>query len=103
MAMIVLYLAPASPRLVLSMVRSTSTGMEELQDCRQRFLAIYSHRRRWRWSNPSVDYATRVANLIAGNGVPALTPTMINVDFGNQPGTVHSNGGGNTLLGGDAL
>jgi hypothetical protein len=54
------------------------------------------------WSNPTLDYATRVANLIAGNGVPALTPSTLN-DLVNQPGTVHGNGGSNTLLGGSAL
>jgi hypothetical protein len=35
---------------------------------------------------------TRVANLIAGNGVPALNVS-----------TAHSNGGGGTLTGGDGL
>jgi hypothetical protein len=41
------------------------------------------------WSNTPDDYATRVSNLLAGNGVPLLDPT-----------TVTSNGGGNTLIGG---
>jgi hypothetical protein len=38
------------------------------------------------------DYLTRVNNLTTGNGVPLLDAT-----------TVKSNGGGNTLLGGDGL
>lgn len=41
------------------------------------------------WTDPNLDYATRVANLVAGNGVPALSAT-----------TVKCNGGGNTLIGG---
>ncbi len=44
------------------------------------------------WTDPNLDYATRVANLLAGNGVPALNAT-----------TVQSNGGGNTLIGGPGL
>ena len=38
------------------------------------------------WSGTSDDYATRVGNLLAGNGVPLLDAT-----------TVTSNGGGNSL------
>jgi hypothetical protein len=44
------------------------------------------------WSGSSDDYATRVGNLLAGNGVPLLDAT-----------TVTSNGGGNTLTGGPGL
>ena len=44
------------------------------------------------WSGTSDDYATRVSNLLAGNGVPLLDPS-----------TVSSNGGGNTLTGGPGL
>jgi hypothetical protein len=44
------------------------------------------------WTDPNLDYATRVANLIAGTGVPALNAT-----------TAHSNGGANTLTGGGGL
>jgi hypothetical protein len=44
------------------------------------------------WSGSSDDYGTRVANLLAGNGVPLLDPT-----------TVTSNGGGNTLTGSAGL
>jgi Ca2+-binding RTX toxin-like protein len=44
------------------------------------------------WSGTSDDYATRVGNLLSGNGVPLLDAT-----------TVISNGGGNTLLGGPGL
>lgn len=44
------------------------------------------------WSGTSDDYATRVGNLLVGNGVPLLDPT-----------TVTSNGGGNTLIGGAGL
>jgi hypothetical protein len=44
------------------------------------------------WSTTPDDYATRVGNLLAGNGVPLLDPT-----------TVTSNGGGNTLTGGAGL
>jgi hypothetical protein len=44
------------------------------------------------WSASSDDYATRVGNLLAGNGVPLLDPT-----------TVTSNGGGNTITGGPGL
>jgi hypothetical protein len=40
------------------------------------------------WSNTTDDYATRVANLLSGNGVPLLDATM-----------VKNNGGGNTLMG----
>jgi hypothetical protein len=40
------------------------------------------------WSGTSDDYATRVGNLLAGNGVPLLDAT-----------TVTSNGGGNSLTG----
>jgi hypothetical protein len=40
------------------------------------------------WAGTADDYATRVANLLAGNGVPLLDAT-----------TVMNNGGGNTLLG----
>jgi hypothetical protein len=40
------------------------------------------------WSNTTDDYATRVANLLSGNGVPLFDATM-----------VHNNGGGNTMLG----
>jgi hypothetical protein len=40
------------------------------------------------WSGTADDYATRVGNLLAGNGVPLLDAT-----------TVTSNGGGNTLNG----
>ncbi|HLJ95798.1 MAG TPA: calcium-binding protein [Gemmataceae bacterium] len=39
------------------------------------------------WSGPT-SYATRVTNLLAGNGVPKLDAS-----------TVHGNGGGNTLIG----
>jgi hypothetical protein len=38
------------------------------------------------WSGTADDYATRVSNLLAGDGVPQLDPT-----------TVTSNGGGNIL------
>jgi hypothetical protein len=44
------------------------------------------------WSGTLDDYATRVSNLMAGNGVPQLGPT-----------TVTSNGGGNALIGGPGL
>jgi hypothetical protein len=40
------------------------------------------------WSSTADDYATRVANLLSGNGVPLLDATMVT-----------NNGGGNTLLG----
>jgi hypothetical protein len=40
------------------------------------------------WSNTTDDYATRVANLLSGNGVPLLDATMVT-----------NNGGGNTLTG----
>jgi hypothetical protein len=40
------------------------------------------------WSSTTDDYATRVANLLSGNGVPLLDATM-----------VHDNGGGNALTG----
>ena len=40
----------------------------------------------------SDDYATRVANLLSGNGVPLLDATMVT-----------GNGGGNTLTGNGAL
>jgi hypothetical protein len=40
------------------------------------------------WSGTADDYATRVANLLSGNGVPLLDATM-----------VFDNGGGNTLTG----
>ena len=40
------------------------------------------------WSSTADDYATRVANLLSGNGVPLLDASM-----------VHDNGGGNTLMG----
>jgi hypothetical protein len=40
------------------------------------------------WSSTTDDYATRVANLLSGNGVPLLDASM-----------VHNNGGGNTLTG----
>jgi hypothetical protein len=40
------------------------------------------------WSSSADDYATRVANLTSGIGVPLLDPT-----------TVTSNGGGNTMTG----
>jgi hypothetical protein len=44
------------------------------------------------WTDPNLDYATRVANLSAGTGVPVLNAT-----------TAHANGGGNTLTGGAGL
>jgi hypothetical protein len=44
------------------------------------------------WSGTSDDYATRVGNLLSGNGVPLLDAT-----------TVTSRGGGNTLIGGPGL
>jgi hypothetical protein len=44
------------------------------------------------WSSTPDDYATRVLNLLAGNGVPRLDPS-----------TVMSNGGGNNLTGGPAM
>jgi hypothetical protein len=44
------------------------------------------------WSATADDYGTRVANLLAGNGVPLLDATMVT-----------SNGGGNTLSGGLGL
>jgi hypothetical protein len=44
------------------------------------------------WSSTANDYATRVANVTTGNGVPLLDPT-----------TVTSNGGGNTLMGDGGL
>ena len=44
------------------------------------------------WSGTSDDYATRVGNLLSGNGVPLLDAT-----------TVTSNGGGNRLWGGLGL
>jgi hypothetical protein len=44
------------------------------------------------WSTTLDDYATRVGNLLAGNGVPLLDAT-----------TVTSNGGGNILNGGPGL
>jgi hypothetical protein len=44
------------------------------------------------WSGTSDDYATRVGNLLSGNGVPLLDATMVT-----------SNGGGNTLTGGAGL
>ena len=40
------------------------------------------------WSNTADDYATRVANLLSGNGVPLLDASMVT-----------GNGPGNTLLG----
>jgi len=40
------------------------------------------------WSNATDDYATRVSNLLSGNGVPLLDGSM-----------VHDNGGGNTSMG----
>ena len=40
------------------------------------------------WSGTSDDYATRVANLLNGTGVPRLDATI-----------AHNNGGGNTLTG----
>jgi hypothetical protein len=40
------------------------------------------------WSSTTDNYATRVANLLSGNGVPLLDWTM-----------VFDNGGGNTLMG----
>jgi hypothetical protein len=40
------------------------------------------------WSNTADDYATRVANLMSGNGVSLLDATMVT-----------NNGGGNTLMG----
>jgi hypothetical protein len=40
------------------------------------------------WSNTTDDYATRVANLLSGNGVPLLDATMVT-----------NNGGGNTMMG----
>jgi hypothetical protein len=54
------------------------------------------------WADPNLDYATRVANLIAGNGVPALTGKSSVDQMGNNP-TVRSNGGGNALTGGDGF
>ena len=39
------------------------------------------------WSGTADDYGTRVANLLSGNGVPLLDPTMVT-----------NNGGGNTLM-----
>jgi hypothetical protein len=44
------------------------------------------------WTDPNSDYATRVANLLAGSGAPALDAT-----------TVHGNPVGNTLTGGAGL
>jgi hypothetical protein len=40
------------------------------------------------WSSTADDYATRVGNLLSGNGVPLLDASVVT-----------SNGGGNTLLG----
>jgi hypothetical protein len=40
------------------------------------------------WSSTSDDYATRVANLLSGNGVPLLDGSMVT-----------NNGGGNTMYG----
>jgi hypothetical protein len=40
------------------------------------------------WSNTTDDYATRVANLLSGNGVPLLDATLVT-----------NNGGGNTMIG----
>jgi hypothetical protein len=40
------------------------------------------------WSSTTDDYATRVANLLSGNGVPLLDATMVT-----------NNGGGNILVG----
>jgi hypothetical protein len=40
------------------------------------------------WSSTTDDYATRVANLMSGNGVPLLDATMVT-----------NNGGGNTMTG----
>jgi len=40
------------------------------------------------WSSTSDNYATRVANLLSGNGLPVLDATMVT-----------NNGGGNTLMG----
>jgi len=40
------------------------------------------------WSSTADDYATRVANLLSGNGVPLLDASMVT-----------SNGGGNTMMG----
>src|SRR5262249_49902110 len=40
------------------------------------------------WSTTTDDYATRVANLLSGNGVPLLDASMVT-----------SNGGGNTRMG----
>jgi hypothetical protein len=40
------------------------------------------------WSGTADDYATRVANLLSGNGVPLLDASVVS-----------SNGGGNTMLG----
>jgi hypothetical protein len=47
------------------------------------FIAIMNY-----WANTTDDYATRVDNLLNGNGVPNLNAL-----------TVHDNGGGNTMLG----
>jgi hypothetical protein len=44
------------------------------------------------WVRTDESYDTRVTNLTTGNGVPLLDSS-----------TVHSNGGGNTLTGGDGL
>jgi hypothetical protein len=44
----------------------------------------------------SDDFATRVANLLSGTGVPILGPTM-------GSGTVFGNGGGSNLLGNGGL
>jgi hypothetical protein len=57
-------------------VYDTQAGMVSLQ-------AIMAY-----WSNTSDDYATRVANLLNGTGVPRLDATI-----------VHNNGGGNTMTG----
>jgi hypothetical protein len=40
------------------------------------------------WSNTTDDYATRLANLMSGTGVPLLDATMVT-----------NNGGGNTMMG----
>jgi hypothetical protein len=44
----------------------------------------------------SDDFGTRMANLLAGNGVPILDPTA-------GSGTVVGNGGGSTLMGNGGL
>jgi Ca2+-binding RTX toxin-like protein len=51
------------------------------------------------WAGSADDYATRVNNLITGNGVPALAP----YDPTQMTGQVVGNGGGNTLTGGPGL